>query len=250
MKKIMFLTLIVGLNAAYADGQDDIQAQRMAWTKAYLEKQGLPSPDGGIKIVPEKKMSSYSERKEERMRFKKDIQQFGYINADNPSSEQLLTLAITAKRDLMAHSNDSDLEGTHLRKSINDLKMAYTPTEIPASVADTYIGAAPYLSYLKDQGWTGNIQFFSNKSIGNCSFSENNVRLSHGSIIIAKEDVRNDVNGKITTVEVMGTLNSGFTYTVEWFDDAFFRKVECANKLYSSNLTSSVIKIAQSIDNA
>lgn len=250
MKKAIPLILMVGLSGAYADKQDDIQVQRMAWTKAYLEKQGLPSPDGGIKIVPETKMSSYAEKIEERMKFKKDIQQFGYIKANNPSTNQLLNLAITSKRDLMAHNNDSSPESTHLKKSINDLKMAYTPTQIPSSVADTYIGAAPYLTYLKDQGWVGAIQFFANKGVGYCSFSENNVKLSHGSIVIAKEDVRNDVNGKTTTVEVMGTPNSGFTYTVEWFDDTFFRKVECANNLYSSNLTLSVIKLAQLIDNA
>lgn len=249
MKKNIYLLLIIGLCTCYADQQDDIQAQRMAWTKAYLEKQGLPSPDGGIKIVPENKMSSYAEKKEERMRFKKDVQQLGYIKADHSSTNQLLNLAITSKRDLWAHSNDSDPESTHLKKSINDLKMAYNPTQIPSLVADQYIGAAPYLTYIKNQGWVGSIQFFVNKNIGNCSFSENNIKLSHGSIVIAKEDVRSDVNGKTTTVEVMGTPNSGFTYTVEWFDDAFFRKVECANKLYSPNFTHTVIKIAQLIDN-
>ena len=114
------------------------------------------------------------------MRFKKDIQLYGYIKADNPSTNQLLNLAITSKRDLMAHGNDSSPESTHLKKSINDLKMAYIPTQIPSSVADTYIGAAPFLTYLKDQGWVGTIQFFVNKDTGYCSFSENNVKLSHG----------------------------------------------------------------------
>lgn len=250
MKKTIPLILILGLNTVYAESQDNIEAQRMAWSKAYLEKQGLPSPDGGIKIVPEKEMSSYAEKKEERTRFKKDIIQFGYIKSDNPSTNQLLNLEITAKRDLMAHANDSDPKSTHLKKSLNDLEMAYPPTQVPSAVADRYIGAAPFLTYLKNQGWVGAIQFFFNNGVGYCSFSENNVKLSHGSIIIAKEDIRNDINGKITTVEVMGTPNAGFTYTVEWFDNAFFRKVECASKLYSSNLTDSVIKIAQSIDNA
>lgn len=251
MKKTVSLILALGATVGFADqAADDLQAQRMAWSKAYLEKQGLPTPDGGVKILPEKQMSSYAEKKEERIKFKKDIQKFGYIKSDNPSTNQLLTLSITSRRDLMAYANDSDPKSTHLKKSVNDLKMAYTPTQVPSSVADTYIGAAPYLTYLKDQGWVGAIQFFNNNGVGNCSFSENNVKLSHGSIVIAKEDVRTDVNGNTTTVEVMGTPNGGFTYTVEWFDDAFFRKVECANKKYSADLTNSVIKIAQSIDNA
>ncbi|HAT2067879.1 TPA: hypothetical protein OO122_001659 [Legionella pneumophila] len=250
MKKTVSLMLTLGLGVAFADQQaDDLNAKRIAWSKAYLEKQGLPVPDGGVKILPEKEMSSYSENKEQRMKIKKDIKTYGYIKSDSPSTEQLLHLKITAQHDLKAHADDYDPKSTHLKRSVADLKMAYTPTQIPSSVADTYIGAAPYLTYLKDQGWVGAIQFFSNKGVGNCSFSENNVKLSHGSIVIAKEDVRNDINGKTTTVEVMGTPNSGFTYTVEWFDDTFFRKIECANKHYSSQLTNSVIKIAQSIDN-
>ena len=67
-------------------------------------------------------------------------------------------------------------------------------------------------------------------------------------IVIAKEDVRNDVNGKTTTVEVMGKPDIGFTYTVEWFDDGFFRKVECANKQYSADITNLVIALANQID--
>lgn len=249
MKKTVLLMLILGTSLSYADQQaDDLKAKRMAWSKAYLEKQGLPTPDGGVKIVPEKQMSSYAEKKEERMKFKNDIQAFGYIKTDNPSTNQLLTLPITSKRDLIAHANDSDPQSTHLKKSINDLKMAYNATQVPSSVANTYIGAAPYLTYLKDQGWVGAIQFFNNKSVGNCSFSENNIKLSHGSIVIAKEDVRNDVNGKTTTVEVMGKPDIGFTYTVEWFDDAFFRKVECANMKYSADITNSVIALANQID--
>ncbi|RUQ85428.1 hypothetical protein [Legionella septentrionalis] len=250
MKKTVSLILALGASMVFADhAEDDLNAKRMAWSKAYLEKQGLPIPDSGVKIVPDKQMSSYAEKKDERLKFKKDIQKFGYIKSDNPSANQLLTLSITAKRDLKAHGNDSDPKSTHLKRSIHDLKMAYTPTQIPSSVADTYIGAAPYLTYLQDQGWVGAIQFFRNNTIGNCSFSEDNVKLSHGAIVIAQEDVRSDVNGKTTTVEVMGISNAGFTYTVEWFDEAFFRKVECANKKYSADLTNVVIKIAQAIDN-
>lgn len=33
------------------------------------------------------------------------------------------------------------------------------------------------------------LRIFNNKSVGNCSFSENNIKLSHGSSVIAKEDV-------------------------------------------------------------
>lgn len=251
MKKTLLLLLAINATISCANQiDDDLNTKRLAWSKKYLENQGLPSPDGGVKIISEKQMSSYHEKKEERLKFKKDIEQLGYINSDNPSTNQLLTLSITSQRDLIAHGNDNDPESTHLKKSVSDLKMAYNPIQVNSSVVDNYIGAAPYLTYLKDKGWVGVIQFFNNKKVGNCSFSENNIKLSHGSIIIAKEDVRHDVNDKVTTIEVMGTENGGFTYTVEWFDDAFFRKVECANKEFSTQTMDEVVKIAQSIDNS
>jgi len=250
MKKLALLLVSASLmTGAYADTDEELQAKRQAWAKEYFAKQGMPIPDGGITIKPEEQMATYAEKKEERLRFKNDIQTLGYIKADHPSTNQLLTLNITAKRDLMMHASDNNPESTHLKPSLKQLEMAYDAVQIPAQTG-VFIGAAPYLTYLKGQGWVGNIQFFNNPEAGNCSFSENNVKLSHAGIIIAQEDVRTDINGKTTTVEVMGSPDAGFTYSVEWFDKEFFRKVECANKAYSANITESVIKIAATIDNA
>lgn len=251
MKKQISLILYLVLGSAFADQQqDDLNAKRMAWTKAYMEGKGLPIPDGGIKVVPLKEMRSYEEKKEQRMKVKMDIERLGYIKEDAPSTTTLLNIKITAPRDLKHYANDFSPTNTHLKPAPSQLRMAYTPTEIPSSVAHEYFGAAPYLTYLKDQGWVGVIQFFSNNDIGNCSFSENNIKLSHGSVILAKEDVRYDVNGKETLVHVIGTPESGFTYSVEWFDATFFRKVECANKTFSKDFTNVVINIAKSIDNS
>lgn len=248
MKKTISLILVLSTAIAFADKQaDDLTAKRLAYAKAYLEKQGFSYE--GVKIVPEQEMTTFAERKEELMRAREEKKRLGYVKTNHPSTNQLLTLSITSKRDLIAHKNDTDPRNTHLKSSVFDLKMAYLPTAVPSSVADTYIGAAPYLTFLKDKGWVGVAQFFNNKAVGNCSFSENNIKLSHAAAVLAKENVRDDVNGKITMVEVAGTLTAGFTYTVEWFDDSFFRSVECANKQYSPDLTNAVIKIAQLIDN-
>lgn len=51
----------------------------------------------------------------------------------------------------------------------------------------------------------------------------NRLMSCHGSIIIVKEDAREDVNGKTTTVEVTGTQASGFLYNVEWYYAALIR---------------------------
>ena len=104
------------------------------------------------------------------------------------------------------------------------------------------------MSDIKDQGWVGAVQYFVNKNIGNCSFAENNVRLSHGSVVVAKELAREDVNGKVTVVNVTGDPGDGFLYEVEWYDQTFFRTLQCANKKFSPYLTEQVITLAKRID--
>ena len=60
MKKIIVFGLLIGLSTAYAmTEEEELQAKRMEWTRAYLEKQGLPAPDGGVKVMPAEKMESY-----------------------------------------------------------------------------------------------------------------------------------------------------------------------------------------------
>lgn len=112
----------------------------------------------------------------------------------------------------------------------------------------TVIVVIKIISYHKGQGWVGAVEFFVNKSIGACSYSENNVKLSHGSVIIAKEDARNDVNDKTTTVNIVGTEDSGFLYSINWYDSTFFRELKCSNKHYSEGIKQQVIDLANQID--
>lgn len=249
MKKIVSAALLLCFSNAYCTPEEDaLQAKRMEWAKAYLEKQGAPVPDGGIKIIPENEMSQYQVFKEQRLQNKNDIAKLGYINKTHPEIDKFLNLKMIATHDLKKNEINYSPTSTHLRHSINELKMAYTFVGVPQNQMSEFIGVAPYLTYIKGQGWVGAIQLFVSENIGNCSFSENNIKLSHGSIVIAKEDVRNDINGKTTTVEINGTKETGFVYTVEWFDPIFFRKLECGNKVYSQDITKKVIQLAKSID--
>jgi hypothetical protein len=249
MKKTFIALAILSTIAAHALTAEEVEIKRAEWEKNYFEKKGMPAPDGGVKIVPEKQMSSYSQMKEQRERYKKDVATLGYKNANNQRTQSLMTLNITAKKDLERITSAINPADTHIKPNLNLIQFAYTPTDISSKV-DNYIGAVPYLTYLKDQGWVGSVQFFSQNAIGNCSFSENNTKLSHGSVIIAQEDVRYDINDKVTTVEVMGTKDTGFTYTVEWFDDVFFRTLECASKDYSDSIKQNTVELAKAIDKA
>lgn len=248
MKKFIFLALLATFAMSYAESSEDIKAVREKWTQEYFAKKGMPIPDGGVKVIPEQQMASYEENKEEKLKNKADIEKLGYINRSSPRAFALLTIHITAAHQLKKQQDNYNPTSTHIRPSINDLKMAYTFVGVPQNQGIEIIGVSPYLTYLKGQGWVGATQFFKKEGIGNCAFSENNVRLSHGSVIIAKEDARNDVNDKTTTVEVVGNQQTGFVYDVEWYDNTFFRQLECANKQYSQNITNNVIELAKNID--
>ena len=60
--------------------------------------------------------------------------------------------------------------------------------------------------------------------------------------------VRYDINNKITVFNVEGNKSSGYLYKVDWFDNDFFRTLECASTNYSKDTTNSVIALATKID--
>ncbi len=248
MRKIIALGLLAGLSTAYAVTEDEaLQAKRMEWSRAYLEKQGGPVPDGGVKVLPAEKMASYKENKSTIFKIKHDMATYGYVK-EYSQAEQLLTIKITAPRDFKKHGQDYDAKNTHLKHDINDIKMAYTFIGVPLQEGTESIGFAPITTYIKDKGWAGAIYFFTKDGLGNCSYSENYVKLTHGAVIIAKENARYDVNGKTTTVIVRGTPESGFLYNIDWYDTTFFRQLSCANKNFDQKITDGIIELAKRID--
>jgi len=234
-------------STAYADDAA-IEKARMEWAKQYMAKQGSPIPDSGITVIPEAQMSQYKHFKKQRLKDKEDIANLGYINKNNEEIEHLMNIKNITSHHYKRYGQDFKPTGTHLRRNINELPMAYTFLGVPQNDMSEFLGVAPYLSYINKQGWVGAMQFFNNNEIGNCTFSENNVRLSHGAVIVAKEDARNDVNDKTTTVQVVGTKENGFLYDVEWFDNTFFRELKCVNKEFSPTTTNLVIELAKRID--
>ncbi len=250
MNKTIICCLIAAtISQAVADTEDSINEQRKAWAKQYFESHHMPTPDGGVTILPEKKMASYEETKERRLKIKKDIAKFGYVNEEEIDAPTLFNIKAIASHQYKKNKGNFDVTSTHLRHRIDELKMAYTFIGVPKTDMDEFIGVSPYLSYIKGEGWVGAMQYFTNKELGNCFFAENNVKLSHGSVIVAEEDVRNDINDKTTTLEVYGTTKDGFVYIVEWYDSVFFRTLKCAYPKYSEDKVNGVIELAKRIDN-
>jgi hypothetical protein len=84
-------------------------------------------------------------------------------------------------------------ESTHIRGSIDELKLAYTFVGVPTAEMDINIGVAPYGAYKEvrngddGDGWDGAVQFFEKKGIGSCAFTEHNRMLAHVGVELIKE---------------------------------------------------------------
>jgi hypothetical protein len=162
-------------------------------------------------------------------------------------AEALLQMGETVQENDPYNANNPNSDSAVLRKSISDIHMAYSFVPAPDRDVLKHYGFAACGTF--NQGWTGVAEFFQNKKLGNCAYTEYNFTLAHAAAKVDEKVARDDVNHKITTVHVEGNNDSGYVYTVAWLDDSFFRTLECASTRYAPDTTAQVIALAQRIDN-
>lgn len=253
-KKIMVLTLLpaFSLFAAHnlmSENMDKIAKEREEWTKKHFSKQGSPVPGGGVTVLPEKEMAEYKTFKEQRAKERRDKKTLGYIKEFLPQVQSLLNFKEIAKNRLSHQFSGTSPSDEGLRHNISEIKMAYDFKGVPINYVDIMLGVAPSVTYVEGQGWAGAMQFFEKSSLGNCSYRENNIKISQGAAVIPKEDATDDVNGKITVKNITGEPNSGFMYSVDWYDDNYFRELKCANEKFNQYIMNQTIDLARIIDN-
>jgi hypothetical protein len=250
-KKLIAVTLLP-VFCAYAGentGPEDIAKAAKAreeWTKEHFAKQGSPVPDGGVTVIPERRMLLGDETKKRRIKEHSDIMKYGYINQALPQTQSLLNFKEIAKNKF-TKTNGSNEEG--LRHKIEEIERAYPFKGVPVHDITTMLGVAPSVNYVEGQGWSGAMQYFQKDGLGICSYRENNLKFSHGAAIIPEEDVTTEVNGKVTVKTITGKENSGFLYEVDWYDTNYFRELKCADSSYSLDKMSSLLELARIIDN-
>lgn len=163
----------------------------------------------------------------------------------SPRALELLDYAehIQEKYDLSDKTDNRD--SSVLRRNMDEINFAYNITPVLSDIAVKTYGFAGVNTFHK--GWTGFVQYFES-SLGNCAFTENNVKLTHQAAKIQRSMARYDVNKKVTTVMISGNGDSGYLYEVDWFDDSYFSILECATKHYSQLTSDKVLKMASEID--
>lgn len=227
---------------AFTEGQTINDGRR-----AKLQKEGF-NPEGGVTLVPMEQLSAPDDLKQEWLVQQKEQQENGYHSTYSERAQELLQMEETSYFKIKAHANNKNADSSLLRKHLSDIHMAYQFTPVPRAKDITVYGFAASNTF--QHGWTGIVEFFKKKGLGNCAYTENNVTLSHAAAKVDEAVARYDINHKVTTLNVEGNEQSGYVYTVDWMDARFFRTLECATRHYSKDKTDEVIILAQRLDNA
>ena len=275
MKILSFLTIMLLATTATADGYyefkrlDSLKDEKarfqmiQQWAKehpgvprpltpeedyAIFGKDNLPRPGTGVHILPANKMH-YD--KSQVMNIKTTaaiLDNKGYIEKYNQSATNLLMFQQIANADYSKNYMLAGEQSTHLRHHFSDLKMAYNYQGVSDSLVKEVIGFAPESTFI-EQGWTGAVEFFIPQGWdGLCSYSEVNIGLTKGSANFAKELVSNQINDKVTLIDVSGNDASGYGYNIEWWDDNFRHVLRCASKNFKPEIKQQVIALAVNID--
>ncbi|QMT61866.1 hypothetical protein [Legionella sp. PC997] len=235
--------------------------------KEILAKAGIEIPEyNEINIVPASKYitsknikqnandAHIAKKTEEYLAMNEEQQKNGYVKNNEPRAKELLDLKNTASYQKKEYKGVISSESTHIRDSINDLKLAYTFVGVPPEDMNMSIGVAPYGAYksIKNgdvgDGWDGAVQFFDKTGIGSCAFSEHNRKLSGLGVELIKELVSYDIQNRPTVMLVTGTKESGYVYKIKWYDSTFSRELECANTEFNPQIKEKVIALANRIE--
>jgi len=209
--------------------------------------QPLPDPDGGIVIRPEKELPHYELLKDGIENDRASVNKYGYIRRSSPEVRLLLNFK---KGQIPFSSKNLTVSAdTELYRSINDIQMAYRYYGVPASAMTNELAVAPAGTYLQGQGWTGAAQTFEKAGLGICNYNEMNAKLNHGSVLVARENVSYDINGKVTQKYARGEESEGFIYGVGWYDDTIYHELECVQTVFSPDTMQAVVNLAVVIDN-
>ena len=252
MKKIIALHVVsLALASTMAQSNPPSDMPKLTPEQEYeiFTKDGLPLPGSGVHIIPLAKMQSVN-LTQERSRIK-SLTVKGYVDEYNSNAVELLTIQEAIKQDLISTGSNINPTNTHIHIKFEDMQIAYDYKAVPSTVAEESLGFAANGAYLNEKGWSGVVQFFKPKGLPStdvCSYRQSNLQLTGGAANLAKELVTYIVNNKPTIIEAAGNQASGYSYTVEWYDDNFRHVLECADKMYLKSTSDAVIELAKQID--
>jgi hypothetical protein len=175
----------------------------------------------------------------------------GYYQTNSEYAQFLLNLEKNASSELKAYQSNPNPYDTHLKSSISAIKLAFPVNSLNFLNNKNTIGFAAIGTYINDkknQGWTGIKSFFTDKTLGVCSYSLMNLSLSQGSVKLNAETTKYIVNNKPSSKLIEGNVKTGFLYNVNWFDQTNMHQLECANMHFNKNNLNKLVNLANQYD--
>jgi hypothetical protein len=193
-----------------------------------------------IKIMPLSKMEFPSEMKKKMQVYNLSQKKIGYVQIDNEYTRKLMLM--NYNRPTFKKTNNPEQD--ELKKNISDVPLNFTYKSIlPNTIAYTALG-------METNGrWSGIKEFFDGKEIGVCTLSIFNISKAKQDIQLNEDGISYDVNDKPTRIGIEGSNNSGFMYSVRWYDAKFVRDLECANMKFDKEITTKMVSLASQVDN-
>lgn len=193
-----------------------------------------------IKIIPLQNMGFPLELQEKMQKNNLEQKRNGYVLRQSDHPKQLMNMRY---KKYFSNVNAHESGDAELKKDRSELSLNFEyRTALPNTIA--YVG----LGSETDRGWSGIKTFFDGKEIGTCSLSVFNIQGSSENIKLNPEGLTYDVNDKASRISVEGSDNSGFVYSVRWYDEKFVRDLECAKSDFKDNIIFQMINLAKKID--
>ena len=249
--------LVSSVTSSYAEKvTPEIKKSALVAATQYLETQNLPVPDGGINIVSR---NSFKMSKEMMALEDKQINQLktnGTVNEYSEKAQFLINFPNIVEEHYKKYAGNNDDRSTHMRNFLGFIKFAFTFPTVNDNDVETLYGYAPGGSFVTEsespsnkEGWTEGAEYFKNDSAGVCVLMVNPIKVTHASTNVAKESINYAVNNKVTILYSHGNASSGYLYSVKWFDETYFRELDCATPNFDRVTMVKVVEIAKGIDN-
>ncbi len=140
---------------------------------------------------------------------------------------------------------------TGLKPDLSTIKLAFKFNGIPDVESTNVVGYAvegTYLNTADHLGWTGIVTYYKDNDLGMCQFTLDNMYLNKGSINLRDDIVTYDVKNNPTVITIEGNDLSGFSNTIEWYDNTFMKQLRCATPNFDKEIKSKLIKRANELE--
>ena len=213
-----------------------------------LPDPNLLSKGPGVHIMPLEEI--YRDQPQEKVKamIEASLNFQDYIFVEDPS--EITNFLESGKHPQMTYfSTNAVQEYTGLRQNLSLLKLGFPVKDFKLPNDVKIIGYAPSGS-LKETGWTGFSVVFDSNHYGKCNYRVNNVELSKAAVYIAEEYVEYLINKKPSQYSVIGHQDYGFKYSLDWYDNDYFREIECATIDFDPAMKEKLIKLTTWLDDS